>query len=65
MKTCERCPREVSDGEKLCRYHRAEKQAKRAENVGKGLTAAKVVGGLVTAALTIWNTLRDQRSPKV
>ena len=33
MPQCEECPREVDEGQKLCRYHSAEHQANRAEKV--------------------------------
>ena len=31
MPQCEECPREVDEGQKLCRYHSAKHQASRAE----------------------------------
>ncbi len=31
MPQCEECPREVDEGQKLCRYHSAKHQASRAD----------------------------------
>ncbi len=35
MPQCEECPREVDEGQKLCRYHSAKHQAKRANRTEK------------------------------
>ncbi len=35
MPQCEECPREVDEGQKLCRYHSAKHQAKRANRAEK------------------------------
>ena len=46
----EKCPREVEDGQKLCRYHLAERQAGRADRVQKVLdNGDKIFYGLLLA----------------